>query len=192
MYGLPLWVLIIFFLFNPSFEKVAINSTTAFVGLTLAGITFILGPLPRFVKQASRLKIYRRYLGLSSFAFIVVHAAISIIIVYDLDLSFMLSPDNPRMLQVYSAVFAFLIFFLMSVTSSAGAIRMLGPRRWKLLQTSGYIAIALALVHFMFANTRGGMFNIGRTYAELVFIFGLIVIIVRIFVFVLEKTSRKK
>lgn len=191
IYLMPVWMLLLFFAFNPRLGPNALNRTIALVAVALVGITFIIGPLSRFVKAANGYKIYRKYLGLSAFLFMVFHALLSVVFFYDLDISFMLSFDNPRMLQVYSAIIAFFIFFLMAITSTVKAIRLLGPKNWKLLQTTGYIAMAFVMLHFMLANTTRGVFEITRLYAAIAFLFGIIVILARILVLALVALEKK-
>lgn len=191
IYLMPVWMLLLFFAFNPRLGPNALNRTVALVAVALVGITFIIGPLSKFVKAVNRYKIYRKYLGLSAFLLMVFHAMLSVVFFYSLDLSFMLSAENPRMLQVYSAIIAFLIFFLMAITSTVKAIRLLGPKNWKLLQTTGYIAMAFVMLHFMLANTDDGVFHIGIIYTAVTFVFGIVVIAARILVLVLASLEKK-
>ena len=97
--------------------------------------------------------------------------------------------------QVYSGLIAFAIFFLMTVTSAKEAIKVLGGRNWKLIQNTGYIAMALVMLHFMLANTVSGELRINHVYTMIAFAFGIIIILARIFVLILvhiEKSSMKK
>lgn len=195
VYLVPIVVFIIIFAFNSFAFGPPMNRAMALTSIILLGITFIIGPLGKFSKTANRMKAYRKYLGLSAFAFIVVHAFLSLAYNFDFDIGYMLSGGTKSLLQVYSAWTAFAIFLLMSVTSTTKAIKLLGGRNWKLLQSTGYVAMALAMLHFMLANTYQWVFNIGRLYAELVFAFGILVILVRLAVLVLvffEKSSKNR
>ncbi|MBD3210806.1 hypothetical protein GF318_05475 [Candidatus Micrarchaeota archaeon] len=192
-YGLPVWTLLILFILTPGSSPYAINRVFALASVAVVGITFIIGPLGKFSKTANRLKVYRKYLGISAFVLMLAHGALSAVYIFDMDFVYMFL-ENSRTLQFYSALFAFLIFFLMTITSTQKAITLLGPRNWKMLQTSGYVAMALGMLHFMLANTNGG-FSIGRIYAMLIFVFGLVAVAFRVLVFLLvayEKLSRKK
>jgi DMSO/TMAO reductase YedYZ heme-binding membrane subunit len=177
---------------SPQLGNRNINRAFALASAAVLGITFILGPLGKFSKRLNRLKIYRKYLGLSGFALVLVHTLLSIAFYFGWDLSFMFSLENPRSLQFYSALVAFMIFLAMSATSSVRAIKLMGARNWKMLQNTGYLAMALVMLHFMLANTNGD-FAIHRLYALAIFIFGLLVLLVRLFVLVLvayERSSR--
>ncbi len=192
MHGLPVLALLLFLAFyNFSTAPLVLMSSTALSAVVVVGITFIIGPLSRFVKAANRYKAYRKYLGLSAFALMVLHAALALVFYYDLDIVSMLSAGKQRTLQVYSALIAFFIFFLMSITSNQMSIKLLGPRNWKLLQTTGYVAMAFVMLHFMLANTQRGVFEITRLYAAIAFLFGIIVILARILVLALVAFEKK-
>ena len=193
-YGIPVWTLIILLLFNFNLGPNALNRTFALASVIVLSITFIIGPLGKFFKYANRLKIYRKYLGLSAFVLIVIHTLLSVVFYYNLNFDIIFSLDNPQTFQVYTALAAFVIFFLMSITSSTKAIQLLGARNWKLLQTTGYLAMALVIVHFILANNTNFGFR-NRIYALGIFVFGLLVVLVRIAVLLLvsfEKASKKK
>jgi DMSO/TMAO reductase YedYZ heme-binding membrane subunit len=195
MFALPLLVLLAFLILSPSLGSKNVNRAFALSAVVVLGATFILGPLGKFSSTANRLKIYRKYLGIAGVFLAVVHGLLSFSLFYGLDIGNLLSLDNPLLLQAYSAVIASLIFLLMTATSNTAAIRLLGPRRWKLVQNSGYLAMALVMLHFMLANTDNEVFRIGRIYALLAFTFGIIVIVVRALVLLLvayEKSSKSK
>jgi DMSO/TMAO reductase YedYZ heme-binding membrane subunit len=194
MYALPILILAVILLASPQLSERNINRAFALSAAAVLGITFILGPIGKFSKRLNRLKIYRKYLGLFGFLFVVIHGLLSIAFYYGYDISFMVSLDNPRYLQFYSAFVAFLIFISMAATSSVRAIKLLGAKRWKLLQNTGYLAMALVMLHFLLANTNAE-FQIGRLYALAVFVFGLLVLLVRLFVLALvayEKSNKSR
>ena len=195
MYALPLVVLLAFLLLSPGFGLRSVNRAFALSAVVVLGITFIIGPLSKFIKAVNRGKLYRRYLGLAGVAIFMVHIAISFVFYYSSDIFALLDFGNPRMLQVYAGLIALIIFFLMVITSAKQIIRVLGGKNWKLIQNTGYIAMILVMLHFMLANTSRGDFNIDRIYALAAFAFGIIIILARIFVLILvqiEKSSRKK
>ncbi len=186
VYAFPAIVLLILLALGQGLGKGSINSSFALASVVVLGVTFIIGPLSRFSGSVNRLKIHRKYLGLSAFALLLVHVLMAFGISYGFDLGRLLSLDNPRMLQVYCGVIGFLIFFLMTLTSNTSAIRMMGPRNWKLLHNTGYVAMALSMLHFMLANTDSpGVLHLQRAHVLLILILGIMVILARVLVFAL-------
>ncbi|OGH68242.1 MAG: hypothetical protein A3C15_03505 [Candidatus Magasanikbacteria bacterium RIFCSPHIGHO2_02_FULL_50_9b] len=179
---LPLALVLILFVFYGNFEiswSMA-NKIAALVGLALAAITFLLGPLARFWPNLFAKYIsHRKYLGLFAFAFIVVHVALSIVFYYDLSLDKMLY-ENPKVLGFYAASVAFIIFFVMSVTSTQKACGMLGYRTWKMVQMCGYIALVLSLAHFYILETKGEKGFSVRPLGYAVFALGLLALAAKV------------
>lgn len=146
---LPLALVLILFVFYGYFEVSwsMANKISALVGLALASITFLLGPLARFWPNVfARYIPQRKYLGLFAFALIVAHTAISISL-YQLTIE-KIFYESPKTLGFYAASVAFLIFLVMSATSTQKACDMLGYRTWKMVQMCGYLALVLSLAHF--------------------------------------------
>lgn len=151
------------------------NKIAGLLSLTVLGSAFILGPLSYFFPvKFSSLKHYRRYLGISG-----------------KDINFMLfDPTNEHRLGVYAGLTALGIFFLMTVTSNTKAVQLLGYKWWKVLQTIGYVALALNILHFFLMETEKGVFTIRRPLGKVIFVFGFVVLFFRLVVFV--ATVRKK
>lgn len=197
MYGLPLWIFLLLFFFygygqatSDMFIKI-----TGLWALVLLGITFLIGPLSYFWSHFNQLKVYRKYLGISGFLVALLHGLIAYIFHFDANLFFILfNSQNEDLLGVYIGFIALGIFLLMAVTSTEKAVELLGFRCWKALQTTGYLAFLLAMLHFILMETEKGIFIIKRPLGRVIFVFGLIVLIIRLFVFflLLVKGKSKK
>ena len=179
---LPLVLVLILWVFYGNFEiswSMA-NKIAALAGLALAAITFLLGPLARFWPNLfAKYITHRKYLGLFAFALIVLHAVLSIVFYYDLSLAKMLY-ENPKVLGFYAASVAFLIFLVMSVTSTQKACDMLGYRTWKMVQMCGYVALLLSLAHFYILETRGDRGFVVRPLGYAVFALGVLALAAKV------------
>ncbi len=195
IYGLPLWLFLVLFFFYGYGEATPLmfNKIAGLLALILIGITFLIGPLsyvfPSIFKQ---FKTYRRFLGVSGFLVAVLHAILSFLLHYHGNLSFMLlDPNNEDLIGVYLGLTAISIFLLMAITSTDKAVELLGFRRWKMLQTTGYLALILVMLHFIFMETDNGVFVIKKPLGRMIFVFGFLVLVARIIVFLLTLTKRK-
>lgn len=169
------------------------NKIAALAGLFIISLTFIIGPLSKFFPlYFGKYKAHRKFLGIAGFVLVALHAILSIIFYYNLDIAYMVSLENPKVLGFYSALIAFLIFLLMTLTSTAEAVRKLGYPLWKSVQMTGYLALALSLLHFFILETTpDGIFKV-RTLGMLIFYFTLLALVLRIAVFLLSLPPRKK
>lgn len=187
MYGLPFWLFLILFFFygygqvTPSmFNKIA--GLLAFI---LLGITLMIGPLGYFFPHLfDRLKIYRKYIGISAFIVAVIHVILSSVFTFKLRLNFMLyDPNNSHLLGIYIGLIALAILLTETLISNEKAIRFLGSHNWKSIQMMSYAALIFAILHFVLLETNKGIFIIRRPLGKVIFIFGFIVLIVRLLVF---------
>lgn len=164
------------------------NKIAGLLAITLIGMSFILGPLSYFFSFFLPLRKYRRFLGVSGFYVTIVHAVLSYLFYYNKDAYFMLfSTKNEHLIAVYAGALALLYFFAMTFTSFPWWVRYLGARKWKTLQSLGYAAFAVAMAHFILAETNNGVFIIRRPFGKALFVFGCIVLLARISVFLVQK-----
>jgi len=178
---LPLAIILVLFVFYGNFEVSwgMANKIAALAGLALASITFLLGPLARFWPNLfARYISHRKYLGLFAFALIAAHAILSIVFYYGLSLEKMVY-ENPKVLGFYAASAAFTIFLVMSLTSTQKACEILGYRTWKAVQMTGYLALALSLVHFYILETKGERGFSVRPLGYAVFALGVLALVAK-------------
>lgn len=158
-------VILGFYFFTQTGEEIKIlNKALSYAGIFLGSIVFLLGPLSRFYpKTFSQNLKSRKPLGLWSFVFILIHFFISMDLYYKWSFSALFNFSNPFGIAFTAALISFVILALMSLTSTIGAMKTLGYKNWKMLQTTGYIALLLAVVHYsflpkkIFANSMHGM-----------------------------------
>lgn len=193
IYGLSLWVFLLLFFFYGYGEATSLmfNKIAGLLALVLIGITFLIGPLSYFFPVIfDQFKTYRRFLGVSGFLVAVLHAILSFLFYFHGNFSFMLfDPNNEHILGVYLGIIAIGIFLLMAITSTDKAVELLGFKRWKVLQTTGYLALILVMLHFIFMETNKGVFVIKRPLGRVIFVFGFLVLLARIIVFILTLTK---
>lgn len=185
MYGLPLWGFITLFFFYGYGEisLVMFNKIAGLLGLGLIAASLLIGPISFFLPYFDRLKIYRKYLGVAGFLIALVHAGISYSIKFHSDASFMFSPNNPYLLGVWAGLLGIGIFALMTLTSNNKAVKSLGFKKWKIIQSAGYIGLLAVMLHFILMETNKGVFVIRRPLGRVIFIFGFFVILLRFVVF---------
>lgn len=123
----------------------AITGQTGTLALAFLVLGLWLSPLRRLTGLP--LQRWRRAFGLSAFAFVAAHALTWAL----LDLG--LSPER-LLAEILRAPFlslgmgALLLLVPLAATSWDGAMRRMGPVRWRALHRLTYLAVALACIHF--------------------------------------------
>ena len=147
-------IFLIFFAlyFDSNFFLYSINRLAAITGLALISLSLLLSPLSRLFFTYSFLVVLRKPIGLIGFAFIFVHFFISFLFIFGGDIANIFK--SPKQLVVSLGFLAFVIFLLMAITSTKKAVELLTYEKWKLLHRFGYIALFLALLHFIFMRTN--------------------------------------
>ncbi|CAN5835061.1 hypothetical protein BH10BAC2_BH10BAC2_22300 [soil metagenome] len=146
-------------IFNPdyTFETVLIRSTSTLAVLILH-IILSIGPLTRMNKRFLPLLYNRRHLGVIMFCIISVHAVFSILQFHSLGnvnpfVSLFTSNTHYGSIADFPfqalGFFAFIIFFLMAVSSHDFWLHNLSPRVWKTLHMFVYLAYFLVVMHVM-------------------------------------------
>ena len=123
----------------------AISHATGLWAIRLLAVSLAITPLIELLRQP-RLVATRRILGVSVFAWMVVHFA-----VFVADKSFDLSVVVHGLIaRIYLLIgtIALLMLAALAATSTDGAVRRLGAQRWKLLHRTVYAIVLLSLVHF--------------------------------------------
>src|SRR5262245_41110457 len=90
----------------------------------------------------------RRMLGLFAFFYAFLHFATYALLDQRLSLSAIFADVTKRPF-IIAGFAAFVILVPLAATSTAGAVRRLGFRRWKRLQRLAYVAGILAVIHFV-------------------------------------------
>lgn len=117
----------------------------ALSGFVLLSASLIMGPLAVLrPKQFAVLIEPRRAVGLAAFIFAFVHILISLGLTFGWKFGILLRSPG-----FIAAVPATLLLFVLAVTSSDYAIRLLGPALWKNVQRFNYLAFILVFLHFI-------------------------------------------
>ena len=121
--------------------KVTGISAILFLSLSLA-----VTPL-RTITGKNYWSLFRRMLGLYAFAYACVHLFCYLWFIVKFDLGALVSETVKRPF-VYFGMFALLSMVPLAATSTAGAIKRLGAKRWKRLHQLVYLTAIAAALHF--------------------------------------------
>jgi len=136
----------------------------AYAGAILLTVSFLLGPIKSFKPELAKYLVYRKALGLSGTALIIIHFLLAMNFNYKWSFGALFNFNNPFGFPFTIAMISFLIFIAMALTSNADSIKKLGFKKWKCLHRIGYIALFLGILHALyipqsiFFSTRHGMF----------------------------------
>lgn len=136
---------------NPMETWEMVHQQTGYIGLALTILVFILNPLlSRFPKfpLAGKINHYRRNIGVAAFIYVAIHfLAVVKFKTYEFgSFPWIALLIHPVLLP---AVIAFIIFFLLTITSNNYSVRKLGGQRWKKLHRKGYIAEGCIFIHLI-------------------------------------------
>lgn len=181
---------------RPEYDMRTFNRSLADLSFILMGISLILSSVCYFWDFADHFIIYRKHLGLIGFGYMVLHIVISLF--YSTYQPFLLYYlKDSQILSFSAALTATGIFSLMAVISNRYSIQKIGPHRWRLIMRIGYIAYAMALIHFALRGwpywmlwLTGKSTSLFPSFGLLVFIFGSVVLLMRILLFLV--TLKKK
>ena len=126
-----------------------ISKASADAATILIAITLLLGPLSRFFSKHFRHDlIYRKPIGIAGVFFAVLHVIVAFVNTYNADLVYMYNPASPNFFAVIFCTLSILVLAISAVTSTKGAVKKLGFKKWKTLQRTAYIAILFGAIHF--------------------------------------------
>jgi len=164
-----------------------LNAIAAFSAVFIIGLSFLMGPISRFVPALQQDLQFRKTFGLWGYAMACVHLALVPAVLLQSSREMTLA-DGASM--AFAAV-AFMIFTLMAVTSTGKWIATLGYENWQSLQRTGYVAMAAMILHV--ALLEGGVF-FSRTTGIAAMTFILAVFLLRALVLVMgaKKTQKPK
>lgn len=189
---LPISLFLLFFFFynygkiNPS-EMV---KTTGLLSISLLSITLILGPLCKIIPGLNPLKIHRKLWGILSFITAAIHVSLVYVYFYKFDVTRFFNFNHPKYGGILAGLLALLILMLVTVTSNKYALTKLSPKIWKLIQTSSYIALILAVAHFYIMETVNGVLVIKRLLGQITFGFAFFAILLRLIIIFLPEKKK--
>lgn len=166
---------------NPS-EAV---KTTGLWAISLLALTLVVGPLSRIFSLFEHLKAHRKVWGVTAFWAAVLHIGLVFHFFWKWDLTRLWDITHPRYNGIGAGLLAVIILALVTFTSQEKVIKKINPGTWKMLQTTSYLALILAVLHFFFMEQRDGVLVIKRTLGQITFWGSITVIAARLLVFFL-------
>ncbi len=192
-YSFPFLITFIFYAYYSDwvFSAREMLKLTGLVAIVLFSFTFAVGPLAKFMEWANAWKVFRKYWGEMAVVASTVHIVLAIAVRYKWDFGLMFSTRNTYWIGFYFGLAAFLYFLFMTVISNQYAIQKL-DHRWKQLQSLGYVAFTMAIIHFILLETRNGNFIIRRPLGRVAFALAIAVLILRLYVWIWATLSERK
>lgn len=158
------------------------NAVVAFSSTFIIGFSFLLGPLSRIAPFFRQFLYMRKPFGLIGFGL----AALHTLLVVPVQLSNTREILLGDVASIAFAAIAFLIFFLMSLTSTQSWMEKLGYENWKSLQRTGYLAFAFLLFHIVLLEK--GVF-LSRLTGQIAIAFILLALLLRAVLLVTGKPN---
>ena len=175
---------------NPAHSLSELNKIAALAAIGLISLAFVIGPLSRiWPKTFGKFAGWRTALGLMGLGFALAHVAYSTIVIFELNLDAMVF-SNPKWPALVAAIVSILIFSLMGITSLKRVIKRMSHKNWKRLQRTGYIALALAIIHFVVIETKPGIGFDVRPYGYLFLIIAVIALALKVVSLFLKKSKK--
>lgn len=183
-FGVPIILFLAFFFFYNfgQFNPREMIKTSGLLSITLLGITLAVGPLARLIPALDIFKAHRKFWGILSFLVALIHVGLVFEHYYRFNLLKFIDFANPKYMGTLSGLLALIILFLVTMTSNNKALTKLSPKMWKIIQTTSYLALALAVAHFYILESVNGVLIIKKLLGQITFVFSVLVIALRILI----------
>lgn len=191
--------------FGQPIEKIYFNilfASIALTGLTMIAASYLMGPLARLwpVKWA-KYRYLRKQFGLIGLIFVGLHMLLALMVFTPAYFPKFFSETGKLsdigQISAFAAVLGFVIFIIIAITSLPSVAEKMTGQNWLIVQRSGLIAVVLSVLHFIVFKWRG-WFNWDNwnnnippgTFVVTVFI--LLVFLIRVITYFLEKRKAKQ
>lgn len=180
-FGMPAALFFLFFIFYNQwqFNPREMVKTSGLWAITLLSTTLLVGPLARFFPALDFLKAHRKAWGILSFFGALLHTGLVYVYFFKFNLYKFVDFSNPKYNGILSGLLALAILFLVTMTSSKKALDFFSPKIWKIIQTTSYLALILAVLHFYLMEQIDGVLVIKRLLGRITFWLSIAVISVR-------------
>lgn len=180
--GVPLGLLWLYFQYynHGQITPSEMIKTSGLLAIGLLSLTLFIGPLTKIFPDLDFLKAHRKSWGICSFLAALIHTVLIINFYFKLDLAKLANPSNPKFLGLLAGLVALAILALVTVTSTKVVINSLPPKTWKLIQTTSYLALTFAVLHFYLVESTNGVLVIKRFLGQITFAFAAGVILLRL------------
>jgi len=125
---------------------------SALAGTTLISAALFSSAIFKWFPQTAKNWRVRRYLGVSGHVFIVMHTSSVLFLLFDANYRALFYTFNPVENPIIFGAIAYVILWVMALTSFDWAMKKIGPRRWKFIHRFVYIAYPALILHFIFMN----------------------------------------
>lgn len=186
-FGVPLALFWLYFQFY-NFGRITpqeMIKTTGLAAISLLSLTLVIGPLCRFFPSLNDLKAHRKVWGITSFLFAFVHTSLIFIYFFKFNLLKFVDFSSPRYPALLAGILALVILFVVTITSNKQALTTLSPKVWKVVQTTAYLALILAVLHFYLVESQNGVLVIKRVLGQITFGFAGLVVLLRLIILIL-------
>lgn len=183
-FSVPLGLFWIYFQFY-NFGKITPSEmikTTGLLAIALLSLTLIIGPACRFFPVLDVLKAHRKFWGISAFLAALTHTSLIFIYFYKFNFLKFIDFSNPKYLGILAGLIALFILAVVTVTSTKKAVEIFSPNIWKMIQTTAYLALILAIAHFYIVESKDGVLVIKRLLGQITFGFAGFVVFSRLIV----------
>lgn len=188
-WALPIILFLIYFLFyNQGIASASgFIKTTGLVGILLLSITLFIGPASRFIQSINIEKEHRKFWGITSVAFVTVHALLVISNYFNYNLLVLFDTSRPKFPGLFSGLVSLLILFVVTATSYQFIMKHLQHATWKKIQNSSYIALLLGVIHFFLIEQKPTLSIIKYVLETIPFWFAIVVLVLRVCVYFFPK-----
>lgn len=180
-FGVPIvlfWLYFQFYNFG-QFTPREMVKTTGLLAISLLSLTLLIGPACRFFPVLDVLKAHRKFWGISAFLAALTHTGLIFIYFYKFNFWKFIDFSNPKYLGILAGLLALFILALVTATSTKKAYESLSPNVWKIIQTTAYLALILAVLHFYIVESKDGVLVIKRLLGQITFGFAILVVFLR-------------
>lgn len=153
--------------------------TSGLLAIALLSLTLLIGPACRFFPALNVLKAHRKFWGILSFLIALTHATLIYIFYVNFNLYRLFNPASPKYFGLLAGLASLAILLTITLTSNKLALDSLNPRVWKVIQSTAYLALILAVLHFYLVESTNGVLIIKRTLGQITFAFAAFVIVIR-------------
>ncbi|TSC89943.1 MAG: Sulfite oxidase [Microgenomates group bacterium Gr01-1014_5] len=187
--AVPLGLLLAFYLFynNGVISPREAVKTTGLWSVSLLALTLAVGPLAKLLPLAEHLKAHRKVWGVTAFWAAVLHVGLVFHFFWKWDLSRLWDIANPKYNGIATGLLALIILGLVTYTSQEKIIKKMNPHVWKTIQTTSYLALILAVLHFFYMEQKDGVLVIKKLLGQVVFWGSLSVIAARLLIIFLPE-----
>lgn len=181
-FAIPFGLLYLYFQFY-NFGKITPSEmikTTGLWAIALLSLTLIIGPICRFFPVLDFLKAHRKVWGIMAFLAALTHTILIFVYYFKFNLLKFVDFANPKILGILAGLLSLGILLIVTLTSNKKALTSLQPKTWKLIQTTSYLALFLAILHFYIVESVNGVLVIKRLAGQITFWFAGLTILIRL------------